>query len=106
MELPKPWSRIQVHSALRGATGDLIVRLTPNPNEWLVLDREKLARGSSMLTNFFKPEWNIRPLLMEHPVTGNWTEMFTLSLVWDGETFVLSAEVSTTHPLFSFEYGD
>lgn len=93
-----PWDRSRLLDYLREPNGDIIVRLTPNPAEWLILDRNQLTKGSEMLTLWLKPDWQLVPVVMAHPLTGIQTNMYIFSLIWDGETFGLT-ERGANQPL-------
>lgn len=93
MDPEPPCKRSDLLDLLREDDGDLVVRLTPDPAEWLILHRSELAKASRMLISSLGPDW-CSPLTMAHPITGVPTEMYTLSLFWDGKAFVLSTKVS------------
>lgn len=93
-ELTQQWEKSDLLNALRSDTGDIIVRLTPNPAEWLILDSTKLKEYSRVLISCLSSDYDVRPMWTAHPMTGVMKMMWTLSLIWDGETFVLTAYVS------------
>lgn len=68
---------------LRFEDGDVLVKLSADPEDWLLLHSKVLGSVSPVLYSAFKDEWSRSTISIIHPVTKRETRVFVLCLQYD-----------------------
>lgn len=78
--------------ALRFSDGDLLIKLTPSPEEWLLVHRSVIAVGMPLLEPQLRKPW-AHPEAITNNATGRYVDVYTLVLKHGDEILFLGGEV-------------
>lgn len=77
---------------LRFDDGDVIIKLSTNPDHHLLVHSDVIRIGLPTLGPALKPEWSV-PEVIEHPRTGKKINVQSLALKSVDETILLEGKV-------------